>query len=148
MYDPLMQEQIKAERTAAEREADQADTAADAAAYSESAGEEARHARAASPRTAPPRSPLSSPRRVHAQVRKRGFAARIEPSRLDGKPALVLDYGAGGAGAADALWGKVLGMRDELREVAPGVLVGLGSMRATGGVRNCAPFVLARAEDE
>lgn len=121
MYDPLMQEQMKAERTAAEREADQADAAADAAAYAESAGEE---------------------------VRKRGFAARIEPSRLDGKPALVLDYGAGGAGAADALWGKVLGMRDELREVAPGVLVGLGSMRATGGVRNCAPFVLARAEDE
>ena len=39
------------------------------------------------------------------------------------------------------------GMRDELREVVPGVLVGLGSFRAFGGVRNCAPFVLVRAEE-
>jgi hypothetical protein len=35
----------------------------------------------------------------------------------------------------------------QLREVVPGVLVGLGSFRATGGVRNCAPFVLVKAED-
>ena len=33
-------------------------------------------------------------------------------------------------------------MRDELRQVAPGLLVGLGYMTATGGPRNCAPFVL------
>ena len=30
-------------------------------------------------------------------------------------------------------------------QVAPGVIVGLGSMRATGGARNCAPFVLVDA---
>ena len=44
----------------------------------------------------------------------------------------------------DLLWGRVLGMRDELREVAPGVLLGLGSLAATGGAWNCAPFVLVR----
>jgi len=80
------------------------------------------------------------------ELRRRSFTARIEPSRLDGRPALILDYGAQGDGKGDFWWGSVLGMRDELREVAPGVLVGLGSFRATGGVRNCAPFVLVRAE--
>ena len=118
----------------------------------------------------------------------------------------MLDYAAAKrGGVGDLLWGPLLGMRDELREVtltltltltstrgvsseaarawrisshpapptasptqplahapccplvahartcsrevAPGVLVGLGSMRATGGVRNCATFVLTRAED-
>ena len=44
----------------------------------------------------------------------------------------------------DLLWGRVLFMRDELREVAPGILLGLGSMGATGGVANCAPFVFVR----
>ena len=33
-------------------------------------------------------------------------------------------------------------MRDELRELSPGVLIGLGSMGAAGGMRNSAPFVL------
>ena len=80
------------------------------------------------------------------ELRRRSFEARLENSRLDGRPALVLDYGAKGEGVGDALWGRVLGMRDELREVAPGVLVGLGSMRASGGSRNCAPFVLVKAE--
>ena len=80
------------------------------------------------------------------ELRRRSFTARIEPSRLDGRPALVLDYGAQGEGKGGFWWGSLLGMRDELREVAPGVLVGLGSFRATGGVRNCAPFVLVRAE--
>ena len=41
----------------------------------------------------------------------------------------------------------VMRMRDELREVAPGMLLGLGSMKATGGARNCAPFVLVRVAD-
>jgi len=31
-----------------------------------------------------------------------------------------------------------------VREVAPGVLLGLGSMRATGGVRNAAIFMLVQ----
>lgn len=38
------------------------------------------------------------------------------------------------------------GMRDELREVASGVMIGLGGMRVTGGVRNAAPFVLVEEE--
>jgi len=33
-------------------------------------------------------------------------------------------------------------MRDELRLVAPGLMLGIGSMRVTGGVMNAAPFVL------
>ena len=79
------------------------------------------------------------------EVSCRSFTYAIEPSRLDGKPCLVLDYAAGGEGAGDTLWGRVLGMRDELREVVPGVLVGLGWLRATGGVANCAPFVMVRS---
>ena len=78
--------------------------------------------------------------------RRRGFSARADTSALDGRPALVLDYAARDVG--DLLWGRVLGMRDELREVAPGLLFGLGSMRATGGVRNAAPFVLVRRGGE
>jgi len=70
----------------------------------------------------------------------RAFGARIGPSAFDSKPALVLDYSQVGHG--DRFWGGVLGMRDEIREIAPGLLLGLGSMLATGGVRNCSPFVL------
>ncbi|CAE7372078.1 ark1 [Symbiodinium natans] len=72
--------------------------------------------------------------------KKRGFAARVAASQLDHQPALVLDYSDPEHG--DVLWGQILFMRDELREVAPGVLLGLGSMGATGGMPNCAPFVL------
>ena len=64
------------------------------------------------------------------------------PSRFDGKPALVLDYAA--APTPDRTWGTVLRMRDELRELEPGVLLGLGSMGATGGMFNNAPFVLRK----
>lgn len=71
---------------------------------------------------------------------RRAFRASVAPSTLDGRPVLSLDYAAAG----EPLWGTVLGMRDELREVAPGVLLGLGGMRASGGVRNAAPFVLVR----
>ena len=80
------------------------------------------------------------------ELRCRGFEASIGESRLDGRPALVLDYSANGEGLGDAIWGKLLGMRAEVREAVPGVLIGLGSFRATGGVRNCALFVLVRAE--
>ena len=103
----------------------------------------------------------------------RGFAASAAASRLDGQEALVLDYSdpklpdcsqnsvkaskavskSGCIVASrklarhgDALWGRVLFMRDELREVAPGVLLGLGSMGATGGIQNCAPFVLVQSK--
>ena len=44
-------------------------------------------------------------------------------------------------------FGRALFMRDELREVAPGVILGLGSMGATGGMWNCTPFVLTPARD-
>ena len=77
--------------------------------------------------------------------RRLTFAARIGASRLDGQPALILEYG-GGEGTGDAFWGRLLGMRDEIREVVPGVWVGLGSFRMAGGVRNCAPFVLVPAD--
>ena len=50
----------------------------------------------------------------------------------------MLDYSKGDS----LLWGTVLGMRDELREVAPGIWLGLGSMALTGGMRNSAPFVM------
>ena len=87
----------------------------------------------------------AAPEEVREEGRCRNFEARIEASHLDGQPALVLDYDAQGDGKHDALWGRALGMRDELREVAPGVLVGLGSLRVTGGMPNCSPFVLVRA---
>lgn len=80
------------------------------------------------------------------EERRRAFAYSIGPSRLDGQPALICEYASEESG--DALWGRALGMRDEIREVAPGVLLGLGSMRATGGVRNNAPFVMVRASQD
>eukprot|EP00962_Isochrysis_galbana_P009482 scaffold2643_cov117-Isochrysis_galbana.AAC.12 len=73
---------------------------------------------------------------------RRVFRASISPSALDGQPALVLDYRAAG----EPLWGTVAGMRDELRQVMPGVLIGMGGMVVTGGVRNAAPFILVREE--
>jgi hypothetical protein len=66
------------------------------------------------------------------------FGAHVAASRFDQQPALVLDYRVGDS----AIWGTLLGMRDELREVAPGVLIGLGSMAASGGMQNSAPFVM------
>jgi len=82
---------------------------------------------------------------ANPEVSCRPFTARLDMSRLDGRPALILEYSQGES-LADFFWGRVLGMRDELREVVPGVLVGLGSFGMFGGVRNCAPFVLVRAE--
>ena len=72
----------------------------------------------------------------------RDFAWSISTSRRDGEEALVLNYAA--APTPDRLFGTVLRMRDELRELEPGVLLGIGSMMATGGMRNGAPFILRR----
>ena len=58
--------------------------------------------------------------------------------RYDGKPALLLDYSQGDS----FLWGTLMGMHDELREVSPGIWLGLGSMAATGGMANSAPFLM------
>lgn len=71
------------------------------------------------------------------------FVARLAPSALDSKPAIVLDYSAAG----ELVWGRIARMRDELRELPTGegeprVLLGIGSMGAFGGMRNGAPFVL------
>jgi hypothetical protein len=66
------------------------------------------------------------------------FKASVAPSRLDGKAALVLDYSQGDS----FVWGAAMRMRDELREVAPGVWLGLGSFGTGGGIHNCATFVL------
>lgn len=65
----------------------------------------------------------------------RPFAASISHSNRDGRATLVLEY--------HGFWGGIVGMRDELRQLEPGVLLGLGSMRATGGRFNSAPFLLA-----
>lgn len=69
---------------------------------------------------------------------RNSFRATVEKSKFDGKPALVLQYQYGDS----ILWGKLLRMRDELREISPGVWLGLGSMAATGGMINSAPFVM------
>ena len=49
--------------------------------------------------------------------RSLAFTARVDASRLDGRPALILEYPNKGTGAGDSFWGRTLGMRDELREV-------------------------------
>ncbi len=72
----------------------------------------------------------------------RDFSWSISTSRRDGEEALVLNYAA--APTPDRLCGTVLRMRDELRELEPGVLLGIGSMAATGGMRNGAPFIVRR----
>eukprot|EP00965_Chrysotila_dentata_P111983 3703126-Pleurochrysis_carterae.AAC.2 len=77
---------------------------------------------------------------IAAGVEKRGFACSISSSSLDGKDCLVLDYADAENG--DLVWGKLIGMRDEIREVAPGLYLGLGSLRLSGGMPNCQPFVL------
>ncbi|KAJ1635805.1 hypothetical protein T492DRAFT_964031 [Pavlovales sp. CCMP2436] len=72
-------------------------------------------------------------------MRRRCFTYAVQLSELDGKPALALTYRG-----RDGLFGGLLGMRDELR-VLPGhprILLGMGGMAVTGGVRNAAPFVL------
>jgi hypothetical protein len=70
------------------------------------------------------------------------FTTSIGPSRYDGKPALLLNYREGNS----FVWGKLMGMHDELREVAPGVLLGIGGMTLSGGIQNSAPFVLWRKQ--
>jgi hypothetical protein len=76
----------------------------------------------------------------------RDFSWSISRSRRDGEEALVLNYAA--APTPDRLFGTVLRMRDELRELKPGVLLGIGSMAATGGMRNGAPFILRRRSED
>ena len=81
------------------------------------------------------------------KTRDKPFKMSIGPSCIDKKPCLVLDYGnaaggaGGGRGANSFPWCT---MRDELREVRPGVLLGMGGMGATLGNLNSAMFTLSR----
>ena len=84
-------------------------------------------------------------RRGDDEALGRDFSWSISESRRDGEEALVLNYAA--APTPDRLFGTVLRMRDELRELEPGVLLGIGSMMATGGMRNGAPFILRRRSE-
>jgi hypothetical protein len=59
-------------------------------------------------------------------------------SSIDGRRSLTLDYSAENG----LFWGT---MRDELRQVRPGLLLGLGSIGALGGALNSAVFCLEAA---
>jgi hypothetical protein len=69
----------------------------------------------------------------------REFALSLQSSLLDRRPCCALDYG-------DKCGNQFpwCGMRDELREVKPGLLLGLGSMTAFGGPLNSAVFTLQK----
>jgi hypothetical protein len=66
------------------------------------------------------------------------FKAVVAASALDGAPCLLLDYAAGD----NKVWGALAGMKDEIREVSPGLYIGLGGMWVSGGAPNTAPFIL------
>ena len=69
----------------------------------------------------------------------RNFGMKFENSRLDRRPCLTLDYSSDGSNAFP--W---CGMRDEVRELKPGVYLGLGSMKVFGGPLNSAVFILEK----
>ena len=75
------------------------------------------------------------------------FRISIGKSCLDKRPCLVLDYSARdlhGPRASNYFpWST---MRDELRELRPGVLIGLGGMGATLGNLNSAIFTLEKGK--
>ena len=81
--------------------------------------------------------------------RRRCAATRLRSaSRRPAAGRLVLDYSDPQRGST--VWGRVVGMRDEVRLVAPGVYVGLGSRSLTAfglGFGNCSAFVLWPAAD-
>ena len=85
--------------------------------------------RSASVTTAPPPSATALSRR---------FVMDPRESSIDGRRSLTLDYSAENG----LFWGT---MRDELREVRPGLLLGLGSIGALGGALNSAVFCLEAA---
>ena len=80
-------------------------------------------------------SPRIKPVRAQSSViHHRSFISKLEASLLDGAPALCLEYQDG--------WPRLVGMRDELRRSDDGILLGLGSMKISGGVLNTQAFVL------
>mmetsp|Transcript_39173 Transcript_39173/g.76021 ORF Transcript_39173/g.76021 Transcript_39173/m.76021 type:complete len:237 (-) Transcript_39173:144-854(-) len=90
-------------------------------------------------------------RRGGEQENARPFGIRQALSRVDGRPCICLDYSNPALAAIGQKKKKdnvfpFSGMRDELREVRPGMYIGLGSMTITGGPYNSALFVLERVE--
>ena len=74
------------------------------------------------------------------RVKSQAFKMQIERSVLDKKPALVFDYHESGVRNSFP-WST---MRDEVREIRPGILLGIGGMGATLGNLNSAIFTLER----
>ena len=68
----------------------------------------------------------------------RSFNLDRSVSVIDRRPCLTLNYGDSGN------YFPWSGMRDELREVRPGLLLGLGSMKIFGGGFNSAVFTLEK----
>lgn len=64
------------------------------------------------------------------------FRVSIAPSRTDGAPALVVDYNV----PRNPWWQRP--MWDELREVFPGVFLGIAGLRLFGGYRRLAWFAV------
>ncbi|MBI2568409.1 MAG: hypothetical protein HYV63_15410 [Candidatus Schekmanbacteria bacterium] len=58
-----------------------------------------------------------------------GFDTRIEPSAVDGKPCILLDYDKPNNPRV------IRAIRDELREVSPGVFLGPAMLQLRGGSR-------------
>ena len=81
------------------------------------------------------RTAADARRRARQRVARVHGAAAVLPHVL----ALFRARVAGGA----RVWGPLMRMRDELREVAPGVLLGLGSMGATGAADACISMILS-----
>ena len=70
-----------------------------------------------------------------------GFTYQLGKSRLDGKPAILLEYS--GSQSKVSPW---YGMKDEVRQINEQVLVGLGSMSWSGGIWNASPFSLYKKD--
>jgi len=68
-----------------------------------------------------------------ALSRTRRFDTTIGPSRFDGRPSLCMDYGPHNRFLIHS-------MKDEIRQIAPGLYLGLGTMASGGGALNPAPF--------
>mmetsp|Transcript_24977 Transcript_24977/g.34743 ORF Transcript_24977/g.34743 Transcript_24977/m.34743 type:complete len:233 (+) Transcript_24977:126-824(+) len=71
----------------------------------------------------------------------RPFRLEAGQSVIDKRPCLRLDYSTG---KNKFPWS---GMCDELREIRPGMYLGLGSMAVTGGTWNSALFVLEKRKE-
>jgi hypothetical protein len=65
------------------------------------------------------------------------FATRVEPSALDGRPAVLLDYDD-----PRNPW-VIRKVRDELRTVAPGLFLGPAMWKARGGPRTVLWFAVS-----